>query len=95
MPKLRKSSAFADNDMGAERFMQGVIIADPSMSAEQAAQQYTEVLNQALTSRNRPMAPVVMGGGGVPSGSLDASKLSDKDRRALATRMIQAAQTQG
>ena len=61
-------------------------------SPEEAIKAWQDTIENAVSSRNRPNPPKIpMGGGNVPSGQVDPSKMSEADRIKYLTSLLQQA----
>jgi len=78
-----------------ENFVLGQML--NGVAAEDAVKNYTTMVERIRTEANRPPAPKVMGGGSsaLPSESVNPAKMSEKQRRELATQMLRNAANQG
>lgn len=65
------------------------------MDIDQAVEQYSSAINTALTERNRPPAPQVLGGanGSLPTNAVDITKLSQRETQNLVAEMARKAAT--
>lgn len=63
------------------------------MDGDDAVARYQSVIDAALTARNIPKAPVVVGNGSsaLPSGGLDVTKLDSKNTKSLVADMLRQA----
>lgn len=76
-----------------EQFVSGLVLQNPGISIDQAAQQFNEFRNQ-VAQTHRP-APLIMGsGGGLPGQGIDPTKLDGKGTKDLVVQMLNAAKAQ-
>lgn len=89
---LKEKHGIEENDELVDRFIMGLMLA--GASAEDAFDEYIK-MTQGIATRPRANdgAPVVLGGGGVPSTAINRDQLRDpKARRALVAQMLEQAQ---
>lgn len=75
-----------------EKYVIVQMMADDSLTVEQAVQQYKDFEKSLLTNANRPGPKILGAGGNSPSVGVTPSQLSDKDRRSLVANMLAQAQ---
>lgn len=89
---LKEQHGIDENDETVDEFVMGLMLA--GVPAEKAFEKYT-ALTQTVSTRPRAndSAPVVLGGGGVPSTAIPRDQIRDpKARRALVAQMLEQAQ---
>lgn len=89
---LQEQHGIDPEDEVANKFIMGLMLA--GATAEQAFEDYIGMTQQIVTRpRANDGAPVVLGGGGVPSTAINRDQLRDpKARRALVAQMLEQAQ---
>lgn len=76
-----------------EKYVIGLLMANPEMETEDAVKQYKALEQQILAGKRQPGPPVLGSGGGFPNTTPDTRKLSSKDTRNVVQQMLaQAAQ---
>jgi len=89
---LKTQHGIAEDDKTAEKFILGLMVA--GATAEQAFEDYIALTsNVATRPRANDGAPVVLGGGGVPSTAINRDQIRDpKTRQSLVAQMLEQAQ---
>jgi hypothetical protein len=78
-----------------EKYVIGLLMANPEMPTEDAVKQYKALEQQILSGKRQPGPPVLGSGGNIPNVQTDTRKMGGKDTRSIVAQMLaDAAQQQ-